>query len=216
MEAGEASSVNVSKKVEIINGNSYTLTFDAWSDRNRAIIAGIGLSSAPFNAITETIDITPERTTYSVTMEATFGDSDARVLFDLGAEVGLVNIDDVSLINNNVATDLSFQVDVYGDNEGTSSIPSYQKLNDDTDWYKIYDTKGTDILIVEKNDGSIWFAGGNSMDNVTEIYNIVGINGYNNNGLIEIFPTGNDWDTFSSSEGTVIGIKDDGTMWSFG
>ena len=216
LEAGEASSVNVSQKVEIINGNSYTLTFDAWSDRNRAIIAGIGLSSAPFNAITETIDITPERTTYSVTMEATFGDSDARVLFDLGAEVGLVNIDDVSLINNNVAPDLSFQVDIYGDNEGTSSIPSYQKLNDDTDWYKIYDTKGTDILIVEKNDGSIWFAGGNSMDNVTEIYNIVGINGYNNNGLIEIFPTGNDWDTFSSSEGTVIGIKDDGTMWSFG
>ena len=36
------------------------------------------------------------------------------------------------------------------------------------------------------------------------------------NGLIEIFPSGNDWNTFSSSQGTVIGIKDNGTMWSFG
>tara|TARA_B110000211_G_scaffold41852_1_gene43494 strand:+ start:593 stop:5065 length:4473 start_codon:yes stop_codon:yes gene_type:complete len=216
LEAGLAYSVNVSQKTEIINGNSYTLTFDAWSDRNRAIIAGIGLSSAPFNAITETINITPERTTYSVTLEANFGDSDARVLFDLGAELGLVNIDDVSLINNNVAPDLIFQVDVYGDNDGTSSIPSYQKLNNDTDWYKIYDTKETDILIVEKNDGSIWFAGGNNVGDDFELYDILEVSGYNNNGLVEIFPVGNDWNTFSSSQGTVIGIKDDGTMWGFG
>ncbi|MDB4064857.1 Ig-like domain-containing protein, partial [Flavobacteriaceae bacterium] len=216
LEAGLAYSVNVSQKTEIINGNSYTLTFDAWSDRNRAIIAGIGLSSAPFDAITETINITPERTTYSVTLEANFGDSDARVLFDLGAELGLVNIDDVSLINNNVAPDLIFQVDVYGDNDGTSSIPSYQKLNNDTDWYKIYDTKETDILIVEKNDGSIWFAGGNNVGDDFELYDILEVSGYNNNGLVEIFPVGNDWNTFSSSQGTVIGIKDDGTMWGFG
>tara|TARA_B110000967_G_C18897995_1_gene572222 strand:+ start:721 stop:5196 length:4476 start_codon:yes stop_codon:yes gene_type:complete len=216
LEAGLAQSVNVSQKIEIINGNSYTLTFDAWSDRERAIIAGIGLGSAPFDAITETINITPERTTYSVTLEANFGDSDARVLFDLGAELGLVNIDDVSLINNNVAPDLIFQVDVYGDNDGTSSIPSYQKLNNDTDWYKIYDTKETDILIVEKNDGSIWFAGGNNVGDDFELYDILEVSGYNNNGLVEIFPVGNDWNTFSSSQGTVIGIKDDGTMWGFG
>ena len=221
LEAGEAYSVNVSQKTEIINGNSYTLTFDAWSDRNRATIAGIGLSSAPFDAITETIDITTERTTYSVTMEATFGDSDARVLFDLGAEIGVVNIDDVSLINNNVAPNLSFQVDVYGDNEGIASIPSYQKLNNGTDWYKIYDTKATEILIIEKNDGSIWFAGGNNIGSDSELYDILGVSGYNNNGLVEIFPAGNDWNTFSSSrgvgqQGVVVGIKDDGTMWSFG
>ena len=137
-------------------------------------------------------------------------------MFDLGAELGLVNIDDVSLINNNVAPDLIFQVDVYGDNDGTSSIPSYQKLNNDTDWYKIYDTKETDILIVEKNDGSIWFAGGNNVGDDFELYDILEVSGYNNNGLVEIFPVGNDWNTFSSSQGTVIGIKDDGTMWGFG
>ena len=218
--AGEVYSVNVSQKVQIIQGNMYTLTFDAWSDRDRSIITGIGLSSGTFDAITESVDITSERTTYSVTMEATFGDSDARVLFDLGGKIGLVNIDDVSLINTNVAPDLTFQVDVFGDNEGTTGIPSYQKLNNDTDWLQIFDTKETDILIVEKTNGSIWFAGGNnSSDN--DLYDILGVTEYNNDGLVEIFPIGNDWDTFSSTttsngDGTVIGIKDNGTMWSFG
>ena len=137
-------------------------------------------------------------------------------MFDIGGEIGEVNIDDVSLINNNVAPDLTFQVDVFGDNVGKSSIPYYQKLNNDSDWHKIYDTKGTNTLIVEKNDGSIWFAGGNNGGPETDLYAALGINDYNNDGLVEVFPVGNDWNTFSSSEGTVIGIKDDGTMWSIG
>jgi alpha-tubulin suppressor-like RCC1 family protein len=125
-----------------------------------------------------------------------------------------------SEFGNNGAQDLTFEVAVFGDNEGTYNIPSYQKLNNDTDWFQIFDTKATDILIVEKNNGSIWFAGGNnSSDN--DLYDILGVPEYNNNGLIEIFPEGNDWNTFSSTTtgngaGTVIGIKDDGTMWSFG
>jgi alpha-tubulin suppressor-like RCC1 family protein len=219
--AGNVYSVNVSQKTEIINGDSYTLTFDAWSDGNRSIVAGIGLSAAPFTNDIETINISETRTTFALTLDATsFGASDARVLFDIGGEVGLVNIDDVSLINNNVAPDLTFQVAVFGDNEGTHNIPSYQKLNNDTDWLQIFDTKETDILIVEKNNGSIWFAGGNtSGDN--GLYDILEVPEYNNNGLVEIFPEGNDWDTFSSSRGVgqngvVVGIKDDGTMWSFG
>ena len=216
LEAGNVWDVNVSQKIEIINENTYTLTFDAWSDINRNIVAGIGLSRDPYDAVTQTLALTTERQTFILTLEATFGETDARVLFDLGGEIGLVNIDDVSLINNNVAPDLTFQVDVFGDNEGKTSIPSYQKLNNDTDWNKIYDSKSTDILIVEKNNGSIWFAGGNNNGADTELYAILGFNEYNNDGLVEIFPEGNDWDTFSSSEGTVIGIKDDGTMWSFG
>ena len=122
--AGNAYSVNLSQKLEIINGNSYTLKFDAWSDRNRSIIAGIGLSSDPWDSEIQTINIT-ERTTYSLTLEPTFGNSNSRVLFDLGAELGLVNIDDVSLINNNVAPDLSFQVNTFGDNE-EHQYSSYQ------------------------------------------------------------------------------------------
>ena len=41
------------------------------------------------------------RSTYSFTFEAVgFGDPQARVLFDLGAAAGLVNLDNVSLVLN--------------------------------------------------------------------------------------------------------------------
>ncbi|WGK65711.1 carbohydrate binding domain-containing protein [Croceiramulus getboli] len=96
--AGNAFDVNMSQKLEIIEGSTYTLTFDAWSDRMRSIVAGIGLSGGSFANTTETVNIDTNRQTYSVTLTATgFGAPDARVLFDSGAEVGLVNIDNVSL-----------------------------------------------------------------------------------------------------------------------
>ena len=99
--AGNVYDVNVSQKLEIIEGNTYTLTFDAWSDTNRSIVAGIGLSAAPWTNTGAPLDITPTRTTYTFTYTAvTFGATDARVLFDIGGEVGLVNIDDVYLSMN--------------------------------------------------------------------------------------------------------------------
>ena len=96
--AGNAYDVNLSQKVEIIEGSSYTLTFDAWSNVDRTILAGIGLSKDPWSNTAESVSITATRTTYTLTHTATFGATDARVLFDLGAEIGTVNIDDVSLI----------------------------------------------------------------------------------------------------------------------
>ncbi|WP_254712395.1 carbohydrate binding domain-containing protein [Polaribacter sp. BM10] len=110
--AGNPYDVNLSQKVEIIQGNTYTLTFDAWSDVNRPIIAGIGLSASPWSNTTETVNITPTRSTYSITLMATeFGAIDARVIFDIGAAVGLVNIDNVSLIigKGNVLNNSDFE-----------------------------------------------------------------------------------------------------------
>ncbi|WP_336070431.1 carbohydrate binding domain-containing protein, partial [Mesoflavibacter sp. CH_XMU1404-2] len=99
--AGNPYDVNVSQKLEIIQGNTYTLSFDAWSDVNRSIIAGIGLSADPWNNNTETVNITSSVSTYTLTLTATdFGATDARIIFDLGAEVGEVNIDNVSLFVN--------------------------------------------------------------------------------------------------------------------
>jgi len=96
--AGNPWEVNTSQFVELINGATYTLMFDAWSDVNRPILAGIGLSGAPWSNVVETVDITPTRTTYSYTFEAIgFGDPQGRVLFDLGAAVGEVNLDNVAL-----------------------------------------------------------------------------------------------------------------------
>ena len=97
--AGNPWEVNTSQFVELINGETYTLTFDAWSDTNRDILAGIGLSADPWTNVAETTSITTIRTTYSYTFEAIgFGAPQARVLFDLGADSGVVNIDNVSLI----------------------------------------------------------------------------------------------------------------------
>ena len=96
--AGNPWDVNMSQKVNIIQDETYTLVFDAWSDTNRSIVAGIGLSGPPWSSTPETVNITPTKTRYSLTLVATgFGASDARVLFDMGAEAGMVNIDNVSL-----------------------------------------------------------------------------------------------------------------------
>ena len=110
--AGNPYDVNMSQKVEIIDGNTYTLTFDAWSDTNRPIVAGVGLSASPWSNTTETVNLTTSRTTYSVTVAASgYGAPDARVIFDLGAATGLVNIDNVSLRigNGNLVTNGDFQ-----------------------------------------------------------------------------------------------------------
>ncbi len=98
---GSAFSVNMSQKVQIVQGLTYTLTFDAWSDTTRPIIAGIGLSGDPWSNDTKTVNITPTRTTYTLILSAAgFGASNARVLFDLGAAAGSVSIDNVSLTTN--------------------------------------------------------------------------------------------------------------------
>ncbi|MFO7672361.1 MAG: carbohydrate binding domain-containing protein, partial [Lutibacter sp.] len=95
--AGQPYEVNVSQKLEIIEGKTYTLSFDAWSDTNRPILPGIGLSAAPWTNITEEVNITTTKQTYTLTLIANSGASDARVFFDLGAAAGSVNIDNVSL-----------------------------------------------------------------------------------------------------------------------
>lgn len=90
--------VNLSQKLEIIQGNTYILRFDAWSDGNRSIIAGIGLSGGDFTNDVQIVDITNTQTQYELTLNSfDFGAPDARILFDSNAEAGVVRIDNVSL-----------------------------------------------------------------------------------------------------------------------
>ncbi len=97
--AGNPYDVNMSQKLEIVEGTTYTLSFDAWSDIERSIFAGIGLSADPWTNTGENVTINTTQTTYSFTLTASeFGAIDARIIFDLGSEVGLVNIDNVSLV----------------------------------------------------------------------------------------------------------------------
>ncbi|WP_299520422.1 PKD domain-containing protein [Winogradskyella sp.] len=96
--------VNLSQKLEIVQGQTYTLSFDAWTDQaaGRNIIAGIGLSGPPFSSTSQTVAITTTQTNYELTSlsSADFGAPDARVLFDLNGEAGVVNIDNVILTLN--------------------------------------------------------------------------------------------------------------------
>ena len=100
--AGNPFDVNLSQVVAIEQGKNYTLSFDASSDRNRTILAGIGLNQDPWTAATETVSLTTTTQTFTLNLSsADFGIPNSRVLFDLGAEVGVVVIDNVSLICTN-------------------------------------------------------------------------------------------------------------------
>lgn len=98
--AGQPFDVNLSQVVEIVEGENYTLEFDASTGEGntRTMIAGIGLNEDPFTAATETIDLTDESQTFTLELTANFGSDNSRVLFDMGAESGIVVIDNVSLV----------------------------------------------------------------------------------------------------------------------
>ena len=96
--AGNPFDVNLSQKgLNLTMGSNYRLTFDAWSDVNRSIVVGIGLSGAPWTNQSITQNITTQVQSYTIDLAANFSSSNSRVLFDLGAAVGRVNIDNVKL-----------------------------------------------------------------------------------------------------------------------
>ncbi len=103
-EAGNAFSVNISQVVSLELGARYILSFDSRAAVNRTIIAGIGLNYAPFLANIEEVSLTTEWQSFELTLDTVddgsgqaFGDENNRIIFDLGAAVGNVNISNVSL-----------------------------------------------------------------------------------------------------------------------
>jgi len=97
--AGNPFDVNLSQQLAITPDETYTLTFRARSNVMRSIVAGIGLSGGSFANTTETVNLTTAWQDFTLELTATaFGDATSRVLFDLGAEIGEVYIDDVSLV----------------------------------------------------------------------------------------------------------------------
>ena len=99
--------VNLSQAgLTITPDTNYILTFDAWSDADRSIVAGIGLSGGSFANTSVPVNITASMQTYSLMLTSTgFGDDNSRVLFDLAGEVGLVNIDNVTLVEGGDGSD---------------------------------------------------------------------------------------------------------------
>jgi hypothetical protein len=62
------------------------------------MIAGIGQNSQPFDAATETVELTDQTQTFELVLNANFDPVTTRVLFDMGAATGIVVIDNVSLV----------------------------------------------------------------------------------------------------------------------
>ncbi len=105
--AGNAFDVNLSNGVAITQGESYILTFEASTSpgNTRSIIAGIGLNEGDFTAAIETVNLTETTQTFVLELTANgFGSANSRVLFDMGAETGIVVIDNVSLIVDDGST----------------------------------------------------------------------------------------------------------------
>ena len=116
-DANQPFLVNLSQQgLTVVEGTNYILTFDAWSDTNRAIIAGIGESSGSFNSVPVDVNLTTEMQTITLNLTADgFGGDDIRVLFDSNGEAGSVNIDNVSLFEGGDGSDTP------GNDGGTST-----------------------------------------------------------------------------------------------
>ena len=96
--AGNPYDVNLSQvALNLTSGTTYRLTFDAWSNVNRSMIVGIGLSGAPFTNQTVTRNLTTSVQSFSIDLLANFTSTNSRVIFDMGATIGVVNIDNVTL-----------------------------------------------------------------------------------------------------------------------
>ncbi|MBQ4822342.1 carbohydrate binding domain-containing protein [Aquimarina sp. MMG016] len=105
---GTPFSVNLSQQLNIEDGQTYILSFDAWTDASangRTLIAGVGRSGNPDFANANTNETpgldNPVLSTTPTRFEYTFmgvpGAADGRVLFDMGDQLGIVNIDNVAL-----------------------------------------------------------------------------------------------------------------------
>jgi len=96
--AGNPFDVNLSQLgMNMTQGTTYRLTFDAWSDVNRSMIVGIGLSNDPWTNQSVPQNLTTSIQSFSIDLVANFTSANARVIFDMGAAVGRVNIDNVTL-----------------------------------------------------------------------------------------------------------------------
>lgn len=95
---GNPFDVNLSQVgINMTQGTTYRLTFDAWSSVDRSIIVGIGLSGDPFTNQAVSRNLTTSVQNFSIDLVANFSSANSRVIFDMGAALGTVNIDNVTL-----------------------------------------------------------------------------------------------------------------------
>ena len=99
---GSAFNVNLSQVVTLTSGNTYELSFVAFTDsvtNSRSLIVGLGQAGVPWTALTATSTLTSNPQTFTYQFTINYGDAvNDRVIFDMGAALGYVFIDDVSVV----------------------------------------------------------------------------------------------------------------------
>jgi len=127
--AGDPWDVNLSGYVNVVAGADYTLAFDV-TGADRTIVAGIGQSVAPYLSHTDTVTLSASTQTIVMHLTAKadgtgvqFGGDTTRVIFDMGADTGAVNIDNVVLTAGHTGTvNLGTSGDTGGDTGGGTQL----------------------------------------------------------------------------------------------
>ncbi len=145
--AGDSFSVNLSQVISLIPDRTYTVSFRAKASVDRTMIAGLGLNAAPWTASTVDVPLTTDwqMFTYDITTfnemdSIAFGDDNSRVLFDMGAAVGDVSIDDVTveLKSGEMLTNRGFEDGIGGWNAGTAPAPEGNLVTEgDNTFYQV-------------------------------------------------------------------------------
>lgn len=149
--AGNPFDVNLSQVVAITQGKNYRLSFEASSDRTRTMLTGIGLNQAPWTNTSQTVNLTTTSQIFTLNLSsADFGGANSRVLFDMGAVVGVVVIDKVSLFCLDCGSG--------GGGGGTGSNLATNgdfETGNDTGWI-LFQNGGTAALDNTTNNGGSW------------------------------------------------------------
>ncbi|PQV49611.1 endoglucanase [Jejuia pallidilutea] len=129
---GTAFSVNLSQAVTLEAGKTYEFSFVAFTDAttgSRSMVSGVGEAGDNFEAYTDNPALTPTPQTFTYQYTINYSQPAAsRVLFDMGAELGFVFIDDVSLVeivdlcNDGILNNGETEIDCGGPN--CSACPS--------------------------------------------------------------------------------------------
>lgn len=96
--AGNAFDVNLSYVYPMTTlGTTYKLTFTSFSDGDRTMVVGVGLNEGPWTAVTQIVNLTSSPQTFVLNLTTNFASANSRIIFDMGADIGFVGIDDVML-----------------------------------------------------------------------------------------------------------------------
>jgi hypothetical protein len=156
--AGNSFDVNLSQAVTLTEGDTYTLSFKASTStgNTRTIIAGIGQSGPPYTGKTETLTITNDNRTFTHDFVADFA-GPYRVLFDMGADVGIVVIDNVSLIKKDVPQDTLYYPRYEGTFGGANRVQTFLWPTGAESWAGFGNTNSNIYPLDFPNGGQITF-----------------------------------------------------------